>query len=515
MSGKINILWVDDEIEYLKAHILFLTEKGFNMSKATNGTDALELIAENPFDLIFLDENMPGLSGLETLTRIKALRPEIPVVMITKSEEEDIMDQAIGSKIADYIIKPVNPSQILSSIKRNIDSKRLIAETTTNAYQAEFQKLAMEIEQCNSHADWITAYRKLVYWELELQNTGNMMDDVLRMQKNEANASFARFVKKNYMDWIQDEDAPLMSNKLLQKRILPMLETGEPVCFILIDNFRLDQWEMIKRELSSEFNITDDQYYSILPTATQYARNAIFSGLMPAQLMQMYPQFWTEEEDEGSKNQYESELLRTFFERFRKNIKYGYYKVNDAESGKRLIDLLPRFLQNQFNAFVFNFVDMLSHARTEVKMIKELAADEPAYRSLTQSWFRHSPLRELLDRLKEKGVKIVITTDHGTIKVTNAVKVVGDKAVNTNLRFKQGRNLGYNPKEVFEIKQPEKAALPKPNISTSYIFATNNDFFAYPNNFNYYVGYYKDTFQHGGISLEEMVIPFAILTPKK
>lgn len=515
MNGKINILWVDDEIEYLKAHILFLTEKGFNLTKATNGSDALELIAENSYDLIFLDENMPGLSGLETLTRIKTLRPEIPVVMITKSEEEDIMDQAIGSKIADYIIKPVNPSQILSSIKRNIDSKRLIAETTTHAYQSEFQKLAMQINQCNSAADWIAAYRKLVYWELELQNTGNMMDDVLRMQKNEANSSFARFIKKNYINWLQDENSPLMSNKLLQKRILPMLETGEQVCFIVIDNFRLDQWEVIKRELSPEFNITDDQYFSILPTATQYARNAIFSGLMPAQLMQMYPQFWTEEEDEGSKNQFENDLLRTFFERFRKNIKFGYYKVNDAESGKRLIDLLPRFLQNQFNAFVFNFVDMLSHARTEVKMIKELAADEPAYRSLTQSWFRHSPLRELLDRLKGKGVKIVITTDHGTIKVTNPVKVIGDKAVNTNLRFKQGRNLDYNPKEVFEVKQPEKAGLPKPNLSTTYIFATNNDFFAYPNNYNYYVGYYKDTFQHGGISLEEMVIPFAVLTPKQ
>ncbi len=515
MNDNISILWVDDEIEYLKAHILFLTEKGFNMRTATNGSDALELIANQSFDLIFLDENMPGLSGLETLARIKALRQEIPVVMITKSEEEDIMDQAIGSKIADYIIKPVNPNQILSSIKRNIDSKRLIAETTTQAYQTEFRNLAMEIDRCATCDEWVAAYRKLIYWELELQNTGNMMDDVLRMQKMEANASFARFVKNNYLNWLKDVDVPLLSNKLLQKRILPMLETGEAVCFILIDNFRLDQWEVIKRELSSEFSIVDDQYFSILPTSTQYARNAIFSGLMPSQLIQMYPQYWIEDDEEGSKNQFESDLLKTFFDRFRKNIKYGYYKVNDAESGKRLMDQLPKFLQNQFNAFVFNFVDMLSHARTEVKMIKELAADEPAYRSITQSWFRHSALRELLECLKEKGIKTIITTDHGTIKVTNAVKVVGDKAVNTNLRFKQGRNLGYNPKEVFEIKQPEKAMLPKPNISTSYIFATNSDFFAYPNNYNYYVSYYKDTFQHGGVSLEEMIVPFAVLTAKK
>lgn len=515
MNDKINILWVDDEIEFLKAHILFLTEKGFGMTTANNGMDALEMLERQTFDLIFLDENMPGLSGLETLTRIKTIRPEIPVVMITKSEEEDIMDQAIGSKIADYIIKPVNPRQILSSIKRNIDSKRLIAETTTSAYQTEFQKLAMEIDQCASSDDWVAAYRKLVFWELELHDTGNVMDDVLKMQKNDANSNFSKHIKKNYLDWIEGKGAPIMSDKLIQKRVFPMLENGEKVCFILIDNFRLDQWEMIKRDLNAEFNIADDHYFSILPTATQYARNAIFSGLMPEMIQKMYPQFWTEDEDEGSKNQYEDELLGTLFQRFRKNIKHGYCKVSDADSGKKLLEQLPRYLQNQFNAFVFNFVDMLSHARTEVKMIKELAADEAAYRSLTKSWFRHSPLRELLSKLKEGNVKIIITTDHGTIRVTNPVKVVGDKAVNTNLRFKQGRNLGYNHKEVFEVKHPEKAKLPKPNLSTAYILAYNNDFFAYPNNYNYYVSYYKDTFQHGGISLEEMIIPFAVLTGKK
>ncbi len=514
MSAKIKILWVDDEIEFLKAHILFLTEKGFMTDTATNGRDALDMIEAGNYDLIFLDENMPGLSGLDTLSQIKAMRPELPVVMITKSEEEDIMDQAIGSKIADYIIKPVNPNQILSSIKRNTDSRRLIAQTTTHAYQQEFRNLAMQINDAANFDDWVAAYRKLIYWELELQQTDNIMDEMLRMQKNEANSGFIRFIKKNYTDWLSGDKSPLMSHKLMQHRILPMLDAGEKVCMILIDNFRLDQWEMIKRELANDFNIADDQYMSILPTATQYARNAIFSGLMPLQQQQLYPQYWVDEEDENSKNQFENELIGTLFERFRRNVKYGYYKVNDADSGKRLIDQLPRFLQNQFNAFVFNFVDMLSHARTELKMIKELASDEAAYRSVTQTWLRHSPLKEVLTKLKEKGIKIVITTDHGTIRVTNPVKVIGDKAVNTNLRYKQGRNLNYNPKEVFEVKQPEKIMLPKPNISTTYIFAQNSDFFAYPNNYNYYVGYYKDTFQHGGISLEEMIIPFAVLTPK-
>lgn len=514
MNAKIKILWVDDEIEFLKAHIMFLAEKGFSTDTAANGQDALEMIASNNYDLIFLDENMPGLSGLETLSKIKELRPEVPVVMITKSEEEDIMDQAIGSKIADYIIKPVNPNQILSSIKRNTDSRRLIAQTTTHAYQSEFRNLVMQINDCSTTEDWIAAYRKLIYWELELQHTDSVMDDMLKMQKNEANAGFARFIKKNYTSWLTADDAPTLSHRLMQQRILPLLEGGQQVCMILIDNFRLDQWELIKRELNNDFNIADDQYLSILPTATQYARNAIFSGLMPSQILQLYPQYWIEDEDEGSKNQFEAELIGTFFERFRRNIKYGYYKVNDAESGKRLIDQFQRFMQNQFNAFVFNFVDMLSHARTEQKMIKELASDDSAYRSVTQTWFRHSHLKELMTKLRDKGVKIVITTDHGTIRVSNPVKVIGDKAVNTNLRFKQGRNLNYNPKEVFEVKQPEKSMLPKPNISTTYIFATNDDFFAYPNNYNYYVSYYKDTYQHGGISLEEMVVPFAVLTPK-
>ncbi len=515
MSEDIKILWVDDEIEFLRAHILFLSEKGFATDTATNGRDALDMIEKSHYDLIFLDENMPGLSGLETLTRIKAMRPQLPVIMITKSEEEDIMEQAIGSKIADYIIKPVNPSQILSSIKRNIDRKRLIAETTVHAYQSEFQKLAMQISDCRNYQDWQAAYRKLVYWELELQNADSVMDDMLKMQKNDANSEFARFVKKNYLGWLSSEDAPVMSHKLMQHRILPMLDNGEKVCLILIDNFRLDQWEVIKHDLADDFNIADDQYYSILPTATQYARNSLFAGLMPSQIEQLYPNYWVEDEDEGSKNQFENELIGTFFQRFRRNVKYGYYKVNDAESGKRLNDNLSRYLGNQFNAFVFNFVDMLSHARTEVKMIKELAADEAAYRSVTQAWFRHSPLKETLAKLKEQGIKIVITTDHGTIRVNNPVKVIGDKAVNTNLRFKQGRNLNYNPKEVYEMKQPEKAMLPKPNLSTTYIFATGDDFLAYPNNYNYYVSYYKDTFQHGGISLEEMIIPFAVLTARK
>lgn len=508
------MLWVDDEIEHLKAHLFFLNEKGFAVDTATNGTDAIDMVAREHYDLVFLDENMPGISGLETLSVLKESRPDLPVVMITKSEEEDIMEQAIGRKIADYLIKPVNPNQILLIIKKNLDKRRLVAQTTTSDYQSEFSKLSFRINDSLTVEDWEEVYRKLVFWELELQATGGAMDEVLKMQKAEANREFAKFVKKNYQGWLTG-NGPLLSHQLFKNKVFPLLDNGEKVFFLLIDNFRLDQWQMIRSDLSQDFQFPEESLYmSILPTATQFARNAVFSGLMPSQIAQMYPQFWVDDDDEGSKNQFEQELLQTQIDRFRRKHKISYYKINDPETGKKVVEGYKSLLGNDLNVIVFNFVDILSHARTEMKMIRELAGDEAAYRSLTMSWYMHSSLRDLLKKLAAEKVTVVITTDHGTIRVNNPVKVVGDRNVNTNLRYKQGKNLAYNPKEVFEVKMPDKVFLPKPNISTTYIFTTNNDFFAYPNNYNHYVTYYKDTFQHGGISLEEMIIPYVELKGK-
>ncbi|WP_363321531.1 bifunctional response regulator/alkaline phosphatase family protein [Plebeiibacterium sediminum] len=514
---KANILWVDDEIDLLKAHILYLKEKGFFVQTATNGQDALDMVRESHFDLIFLDENMPGLSGLEVLSQLKNMMPEVPVVMITKSEEEDIMDQAIGSKISDYLIKPVNPNQILLSIKKHIDQHRLVAEKTTSKYQTEFGKIGLKINDSYSFNDWVEVYKQLVHWEIELEDTKGEMDEVLKMQKTEANHAFTKFVKNNYTNWIggDDEDAPMLSNQMMKHVVLPMMDKGEKVVMLVIDNFRYDQWLMIKQEVLKDYRIEEEKLYSsILPTATQYARNSLFSGLMPSQIKELYPQYWLDDQDEGSKNQFEEELIGTFFERFRKKVKYSYQKVSNMDTGKQLIDNYNQLLNDDLSVVVFNFVDMLSHARTESKMIKELANDESAYRSLSKSWFLHSVMNELLIKLESEKVKVLITTDHGTIRVKNAVKVVGDKKTTTNLRYKQGKNLAYNPKEVYEGTKPEELMLPKVNVSTSYVFATNEDFFAYPNNYNHYVSYYKDTFQHGGISLEEMLIPYVILSPK-
>ena len=513
---KDRILWADDEMDLLRPYILFLEEKGYEVVTATNGKDAVELCQKESFDIIFLDENMPGLSGLEALALIKDIDPNVPMVMITKSEEENIMNMAIGSKIADYLTKPVNPSQILLTLKKNIHKKEIVSEHTTTTYQSQFGRIGMQINDTLTYEDWVEVYKKLVYWELELAETDNGMDEMLRMQKTDANNTFTKFVKKNYVDWFEHpEKRPLMSPDLFKTKVFPLLDQGEKVFFILVDNFRYDQWKVIRELLNDIYQVIEEELYcSMLPTATQYARNAIFSGLLPLQIQQMYPEFWIEEEDEEGKNLHEKDLLQTQLDRFRKKYTFSYHKVSDSASCERLIGQLPRLEVNNLNVCVLNFIDMLSHARTESKMMRELANDEEAYRSLTLSWFKHSPTYELFKEIAHRGYKVIVTTDHGTIQVNNAIKVIGDKHTNVNLRYKLGKNLSYNKKEVFEITQPAKIGLPSPNVSSAYIFATNDDFFAYPNNYNHYASYYKNTFQHGGISLEEMLIPIVVMQPK-
>ncbi len=512
-----TILWADDEIDLLKPHIMFLNDKGYKITTVTNGSDALDAFKNSYFDLVFLDENMPGLSGLETLSEIKNISADVPVVLITKNEEEYLMEDAIGSKIADYLIKPVNPRQILLTIKKLVDNKRLVSEKTTSAYQQDFRQLGMTLNDNLSFSEWAEVYKKLVFWELELEQLEDEgMHEILTMQKADANVQFGKYIEKNYLQWaFKAENIPVLSNTLMNKKVFPLLEENVPVFFILIDNLRYDQWKIINPILTEYFRMeTEEMYYSILPTATQYARNAIFSGLTPLEMEKRFPKLWQNDDDEGGKNLHEEEFLKDNLERNRKKIKHSYNKIVNNEAGKNLVDNVQNLFNNDLNVIVYNFVDMLSHSRTEMEMIRELAGDEAAYRSLTLSWFEHSPLLDIIKKIAQKNIKLVITTDHGTIRVKHPSKVIGDKNTNSNLRYKQGKNLNFTAKEVFQIKNPHDANLPKLNVSSSFIFAKDDYYFIYPNNYNQFVNYFNNTFQHGGVSLEEMIIPFAVYSTK-
>jgi CheY-like chemotaxis protein len=517
MAMKPVILWADDEIELLKPHVMFLEQKGYAVLTVNNGREAVEKVKSQHLDLVFLDENMPGISGLEALQQIKAHDPNLPVVMITKSEEEHIMEGAIGSKIADYLIKPVNPHQILLSIKKNLDEKRLIDEKTTQDYRQEFREISMQLGQRMNAEEWGDFYKKLIFWTSELSQTSeDSMKEILKTQKQEANEQFAKYYEQNYLEWINAKvEAPVMSHTLFNRKIKAQLTPGKPVYWLVIDNLRFDQWRVIAPFLKDQFRWDNEEIvYSILPTATMYARNAMFSGLLPTEMQKLHPQWWRDEEEEGSKNDFEHDFLQAQIKRLGLNIKTSYHKVVQHQFGKRLVDQMSNLQSNDLNVIVYNFVDMLSHARSEMEVIKELAEDTPAYLSLTKSWFEHSPLREMLDKIAEQGAKVIISTDHGTVRVEDPIKVVGDKATNTNLRYKVGKNLNYSAKEVFEMKDPAQAHLPRPQLSSSYIFARSKGYFVYPNNYNHFVTHYKNTFQHGGISLEEVLIPFVVLQAK-
>lgn len=514
----IHILWVDDEIDLLKPHILFLEKKNYKVTTCNSGTEAIDIIEDTNFDIVFLDENMPGLTGLETLNEIKEKKDSIPVVMITKSEEEYIMEEAIGNKIADYLIKPVNPNQILLSLKKNLDHSRLVSEKTTSNYQQEFRKIAMDMAMVNSYEDWVNLYQKLIYWEIQLEDIEDAgMFEILESQKTEANIQFGKFIDKNYPSWFDNnDDAPIMSHTLFKEKIVPELSKEQPTLLVVVDNLRYDQWKVFEPVINNYYKKEQENaFFSILPTATQYARNAIFSGLMPSDMEKLYPQYWKNDTDDGGKNLHEADFLEAQMKRLGlSNLNCEYHKITNLKNGKKLVENFKSLKENDLTVVVYNFVDMLSHAKTEMEVVKELASNDKAYRSLTLSWFKNSPLLEMIQQAQQLGFKLILTTDHGTINVKNPSKVIGDRDTSLNLRYKTGRSLTFDKKDVLLADNPKNIHLPTINMSSSFIFAKGDLFFAYPNNYNHYVSYYRNTYQHGGVSLEEMIIPFTVFNPK-
>src|SRR3954452_8538972 len=514
-----KILWADDEIDNLQSQRLFLESKGYEVQTFTNGFDAIDYVKDNAVDVVILDESMPGITGLETLAKIKEVNPTVPVVMITKNETENLMDDAIGSQITDYLIKPVNPNQVLLSLKKIIDNRRLVAEKTTQQYQQQFRNLFMALNSNPDHNEWMDIYRKLIYWELEMEKSDSPeMQEVFQTQKQEANTEFYKFISKNYTSWINSRNGnvAIMSNTLFKQKVLPVIEKGTPTFFIIIDNLRLDQWKAIQPIFAESFRIIEeDTFYSILPTATQYSRNAILAGVLPLEIERQFPQHWKNDDEEGGKNMHEEDFFKGQLRRLRReDIKHSYTKVIHYNDSQQLVNNIHNMLNNDLNIIIYNFVDMLSHARTEMEVLKELASDEVSYRSITRSWFEHSALHQALKRICDKKINLVLGTDHGSVRVKTPYKVIGDKQTTANLRYKHGRNLNYEPREVLAFRDPREAGLPVPTVNSSFIFAKEDSFLCYPNNYNYYVNYYRNTFQHGGVSLEEMIIPFVKMVNK-
>lgn len=512
-----SILWVDDEIESLKSHILFLKDKGFSVNTVSNGYDAIDIVSKNNFDLIFLDENMPGLSGLDTLTKLKEITG-CPMIMITKSEQEHIMEDAIGSKIADYLIKPVNPNQILLSIKKNLNQNEFVTSKTNSNYQKQFMSISSSIGNITTFSEWVEVYKKIIYWELELESIddSNMLE-ILLTQKKEANNYFFKFIKKKYKDLLNNssDNRIIMSHDLTNKFVKPLIINEKPTFFLLIDNLRLDQWMVISPLLKNYFLIDDNVYCSILPTSTQYSRNSIFSSLTPLEISKKFPQYWLNDNDEGGKNLFEEKLLINNFKGILNEKDISFHKVFNNLHGQKIIDKFNELLSKKLNVIIYNFVDILSHAKTDVKMIKELTGDEKAYRDLTITWFKNSPLFELLKILSSHDINLIVTSDHGTINVTESSKVIGEKSISSNLRYKTGRKIKFDNRDVFHVSNPESIMLPSQQLSSSYIFAAPYKYFVYPNNYNHYAHHYINTYQHGGVSLDEMIIPIATLKPKK
>lgn len=525
-----RILWADDEIDLLRPHVLFLEAKGYDVDSVTNGTDAVARARANRYDVVFLDEQMPGVGGLDALSEIKSAQPELPVVMITKSEEEGVMEDALGGQISDYLIKPVNPKQILLTVKRLLDGTKIREERASQDYLQAFGRLSAQLSGRLDLEEWQEVYSTLVRYDLELEGAEEGVRQILDDQYREANSQFARFVEGAYPGWIAaaqggdkpGESRPALSHDVIPTWVLPKLKDGRPVVFLLIDCMRYDQWLLFEKLLYPLFEVEKGWHVGLLPTATPFSRNAIFSGLLPIDIGRRFPQFWStaDREDEASLNQHEAEYLQDLLKRKHLTaadgggVRMRYDKLVSGNDGAAFADSVRDYLQHDLAAVVVNFVDILAHSRSDTAILREIAPDERAYRALTMAWFEHSWLYAAFQELARHDCTVVVSTDHGAVRALHATKVIGDRETSTSLRYKHGRNLKVDSADAIFVKEPETYGLPRSGLNENYIFARGDYYFVYPTNYHRYLNQYHDTFQHGGVSMEEMLLPVVTLRPR-
>jgi len=513
-----KVLWADDEIEQLRPHILFLQDKGYEVTAVKSGEEAITQIRRGAFDVVLLDEHMSGKDGIETFAEIKTLNPGVATAMITKSEEEGLMELAIGRQIDDFLIKPVNPSQVLLVLKKLTESTQINRDRISKEYLAQFNQISAQVAMGANWEDWIDTHVKLSGWDIEMERYPDLgLDEVFQDQKSQLNLEFGRYIEDHYFNWLGGDDRPPLSVDIAKKYIATPLKQGKQVLFLVLDCLRLDQYLSIEPLLYKYFEISRDYYYSILPTSTPYSRNAIFSGLFPSDLERQHPDLWKRgEDDESSSNRFEHQLLDQQLAKLGVNLKSGskYVKILDPEEAERVDKKVSSFLNQQLVSMVFNFVDILAHSGSDSDVIKEMVRSDAGYRSVTRSWFEHSTLASVLRTFATQDVVIVLTTDHGSIRVNKNTKVISDKEASTNLRYKYGRNLKCDPKHAMVMQNPGNYKLPKRGINIDYIIAKEDYYFVYPTNYHKYVNLYKNSFQHGGISMDEMILPVSVLTPK-
>lgn len=514
-----KILWVDDEIDLLRPHVLFLENKGYNVVTLTNAEDAIDIVKKEDFDILLLDEMLHGMDGLTALAELKDINPGLPIIMVTKSEEESLMEEAIGSKIDDYLTKPVNPSQILLVCKKILDKKKISGQIISRDYISEFNKISAQLMGPIDWQDWIDIHIKLSEWDVELDAHPDLgLRHILYEQKHDCNAEFGRYFERSYLSWLHDSNGPPLSPDIVQKFVLPHVHAGKNTVLLIIDALRFDQWLILEPLLRNYYKITRDYYYSIIPTATPYSRNAIFAGMFPSEIEKNIPELWYDdnEEDDVSRNRYELELLQAQLARLNIDLKPSpkYAKILNVQESADVTSKINEYSSIPLSAIVFNFVDILAHSRSSSKVLKEMIPNEAAFRSITRAWFEHSHLFQTLRKLSENGNTVIVTSDHGSIRGLHGAKVIGDRETSTSLRYKYGKNIKADPKDAMIINNPSDYKLPVRGVNTNYIIAKEDYYFVYPTRYHYYLNYYADSFQHGGISLEEIILPLITLEAK-